>query len=94
MRFPLGPVVGGEGSGKRTLPQCDSEIDQPEEDEQIAQLQEEDVAVIHALPAIESKETLSPWTLLSDVGPIKCLSVYKTDGNRWQSKVTPCSLCP
>lgn len=102
-RFPLGPVVGGEGSGECTLTQCNSKINQPEEDEQIAQLQEEDVAVIHALPAVECKETLSSWTLLSDVGPVKSLPIYKIDENRchwityidsliWQVLLYVCSL--
>lgn len=84
-RFPLGPVVGSEGSGECTLPQRDGEINQPEEDEQIAQLQEEDVVVIHALTAIECEETLSSWTLLSDVGPVERLSVNTTDRNRGDS---------
>lgn len=75
--LPPGPVIGGESSSDGALSQSNSEINQPEEDQQITELEDEDVAMVQALTPVKSKKTLSTWTLLGDVGPVEALLIMK-----------------
>uniref|UniRef100_A0A3P9A5Y0 Uncharacterized protein n=1 Tax=Esox lucius TaxID=8010 RepID=A0A3P9A5Y0_ESOLU len=54
--------------GQGALSQGDGEVHQPEEHQQVAQLQHEDVAVVEALATVESKGALGARADLCDVG--------------------------
>lgn len=77
LRLPLGPVVTSKCPSQGTLLQGQAEVDQPEEDQQVGQLQQEEVAVVERLPTIEGKQTLRTLTLCyrGDVGSVKGLTV-------------------
>lgn len=56
-RFVQGPVVGGECPGESTLPQCQDKVHQPQQHEQVTQLQNCHAAIIHTLTSIKRKHT-------------------------------------
>lgn len=75
--LPPGPVIRGERPGDGALSQSNGEINQPEEDQQITELEDEDVAMVQALTPVKGKKALSTWTLLGDVGPVEALLIMK-----------------
>lgn len=76
MRLPLGPVVARKRASQGALLQGQAEVDQPEENQQVGQLQQEEVAVVGCLPAIEGKQTLRTQTqrCFGDVGSVEGLT--------------------
>lgn len=66
--LPQGPVVRCESSSQGALAQRDGKVDQPEEHEQVTQMQDEDVAVVHTFSTIEGKHALWPGTHFGNIG--------------------------
>lgn len=62
MRLRLGPVIASKGPSQGALLQGQTEVNQPEKDEQVGQLQQEQVAVIGCFSTVEGKETLRTLT--------------------------------
>ena len=58
-----GPVIGGEGARQRHLAQRDGEVGEPEEHEEVEELQHRQRAVERRLAAIERKEALGAGAL-------------------------------
>lgn len=88
LRLPLGPVVASKSPGQGALLQGQAEVDEPEEEQQVGQLQQEEVAVVGGLPAIEGKQTLRTQTQRwrGDIGSVECLSDV---GGRTQESYFP-----
>uniref|UniRef100_A0A674HPU2 Uncharacterized protein n=1 Tax=Taeniopygia guttata TaxID=59729 RepID=A0A674HPU2_TAEGU len=84
-----GPVVGGEGAGQRHLAQRDDEVGEPEEHEDVEELQHDEVLVIGGLAAVEREEALGVGAQLGDVAGVEGLERTRdTDG---QARTTPWS---
>lgn len=72
-RLLLCPVIRGKSSSDGALTKCNDEIHQPEEDQQITKLKDEDITVVQALAPVKGEKTLSARTLLGDVSSIEVL---------------------
>uniref|UniRef100_A0A8C6ZNU9 Uncharacterized protein n=1 Tax=Nothoprocta perdicaria TaxID=30464 RepID=A0A8C6ZNU9_NOTPE len=68
-----GPVVGGEGAGERHLAQRDHEVGQPEEHEDVEELEGDEVLVVGALTAVEREEALGVRARLGHVARVERL---------------------
>lgn len=55
--FVEGPVVGGKGAGKRTLPQCNDKIDTPKKGHYIIDLQVDQVPLQETLAGVFEEDT-------------------------------------
>uniref|UniRef100_A0A674GWR2 Uncharacterized protein n=1 Tax=Taeniopygia guttata TaxID=59729 RepID=A0A674GWR2_TAEGU len=84
-----GPVVGGEGAGQRHLAQRDDEVGEPEEHEDVEELQHDEVLVIGGLAAVERKEALGVGAQLGDVAGVEGLE--RTRDTVGQARTTPWS---
>uniref|UniRef100_A0A8C8A9L7 Uncharacterized protein n=1 Tax=Oryzias sinensis TaxID=183150 RepID=A0A8C8A9L7_9TELE len=62
------PVVGGESASQRALVQSQDEVQQPEEHEEVTQVEDEDVAVVQALSTVEGKQAPRRGANAGDVG--------------------------
>uniref|UniRef100_A0A8C5JRA4 Uncharacterized protein n=1 Tax=Junco hyemalis TaxID=40217 RepID=A0A8C5JRA4_JUNHY len=68
-----GPVVGGEGARQRHLAQRDDEVGEPEEHEDVEELQHDEVPVVGGLAAVERKQALGVGAQLGDVAGVEGL---------------------
>uniref|UniRef100_A0A8B9G7A7 Uncharacterized protein n=1 Tax=Amazona collaria TaxID=241587 RepID=A0A8B9G7A7_9PSIT len=73
-----GPIIGCEGAGQRHLAQGDHEVDEPEEHEEVEELERDEVPVVGRLPPIERKEALGVGALLGDVARVEGLWKRRT----------------
>lgn len=72
-----GPVVGGEGAGQRHLAQRDDEVGEPEEHEDVEELEHDEVFVVGSLATIEREEALGVRAQLGDVAGVERLERTK-----------------
>uniref|UniRef100_A0A8C3DIA5 Uncharacterized protein n=1 Tax=Corvus moneduloides TaxID=1196302 RepID=A0A8C3DIA5_CORMO len=82
-----GPVVGGEGARQRHLAQRDDEVGEPEEHEDIEELEHDEVLVIGRLATIEREEALGIRAQLGDVAGVEGLE--RTQDTAGQARATP-----
>uniref|UniRef100_A0A672UYW7 Uncharacterized protein n=1 Tax=Strigops habroptila TaxID=2489341 RepID=A0A672UYW7_STRHB len=68
-----GPVVGCEGSGQRHLAQRNHEVDEPEEHEEVEELEHDEGLVIGRLAPIEREEALGIGAQRGDVARVEGL---------------------
>lgn len=76
LRLPLGPVVASKRPSQGALLQGQAEVNEPEEEQQVGQLQQEEVAVVGRLPAVEGEQTLRghTWRWFGDVASAEGLT--------------------
>lgn len=68
-----GPVVRGEGARQRHLAQGDDKVGQPEEHEDVEELQHDEVLVVGGLAAVEGEQALGVRAQLGDVAGVEGL---------------------
>lgn len=73
VRLLEGPVVGGEGAGQRHLAQRDDEVGQPEEHEDVEELEGNEVLVVGGFAPVEGEEALGVRAQLGDVAGVEGL---------------------
>uniref|UniRef100_A0A8C3MYM1 Uncharacterized protein n=1 Tax=Geospiza parvula TaxID=87175 RepID=A0A8C3MYM1_GEOPR len=85
-----GPVVGGEGARQRHLAQRDDEVGEPEEHEDVEELQHDEVLVVGGLAAVEGEEALGIGAQLGDVAGVEGLErTQETAGQPRATAVVP-----
>uniref|UniRef100_A0A8B9ICK0 Uncharacterized protein n=1 Tax=Anser brachyrhynchus TaxID=132585 RepID=A0A8B9ICK0_9AVES len=97
VRFLEGPVVRGEGACQRHLPQRDHKVGEPEEHEDVEELEDDEVLVVRRLSPIEREEALGVGAQLGDVGRVEFLgggrrilgTVRRTDDISWSTQSHP-----
>lgn len=71
--FLEGPVVRREGPRQRHLAQRDDEVGEPEEHEDVEELEDDEVLVVRRLAPVEREEALGVGAQLGDVGRVEGL---------------------
>uniref|UniRef100_A0A663F5G4 Uncharacterized protein n=1 Tax=Aquila chrysaetos chrysaetos TaxID=223781 RepID=A0A663F5G4_AQUCH len=100
--FLEGPVVRREGPCQRHLAQCDHEVGEPEEHEDVEELKDDEILVVCRLAPVECEEALGVRAQLGDVarveglerterihggaGPVGDAETQQEEGAQWEQQ--------